>query len=455
MANEINVRELVLETLTDIDRGNKNASEAISGTLRNYQYMSKQDRSFYTRLCEGTLEYRIQLDYIINQVSKTPVNKCKPYIRNLLRMSLYQIRYMDAVPAEAACNEAVKLAKKKGFQQLSGFVNGVLRNLIRKQDIIEFPNRQENLPAYLSITYSMPEWLVQQFLSWYSEELVEQLLQAFLKEAPLTVRVNLTRTDKESVREALLEEGIKVEDGSYTENTLRLSDINYMKRIKPFRQGLITVQDESSVLQGCLLQPKSGDLILDICAAPGGKSLHAAEKNSSGMVIARDLSEAKTERIEENIERMQYENVKVEVWDALKPDESLLHQVDIVMADVPCSGLGVIGRKPDIKYHVTKEQLSELQDLQRNILKVATQYVKKGGYFVYSTCTINPGENEEQATWLEQQGFTPVDITALLPEKLVVQVKEQPGTCLEKGYCTLLPGRQDCDGFFFALFRME
>ncbi|MBO5239517.1 MAG: 16S rRNA (cytosine(967)-C(5))-methyltransferase RsmB [Lachnospiraceae bacterium] len=470
MASEINVRELVLVTLMDIDKGTKHASEAISSTLRNYQYMSKQERSFYTRLCEGTLEYQIQLDYIINQVSKTPVNKCKSLIRNLFRMSLYQLRFMDSVPEEAVCNEAVKLAKKKGFQSLSGFVNGVLRNLARQQERISLPSRAENEIQYLSIAYSIPEWLVEQLLEWYSLELTETMLQAFLQESPLTVRVNLARTTMEEVLQELQKEGIQAEAGFYADNALRLSGINYVNRIKAFRQGWITVQDESSILQGNLVQTKAGDIILDVCAAPGGKSLHAAERlflaeklsqsgdisHDSGIVIARDISEGKVERIEENIERMGYSNLKVEVWNALTLDKSKIKNIDIVMADVPCSGLGVIGRKPDIKYHVTKEQLDELQVLQRDILQVVTQYVKEDGYFLYSTCTVNPNENEQQVAWIQEQfPFEPVDIEPLLPSRLVEQVREQPGTNLQQGYCTLLPGKQDCDGFFFALLRKK
>lgn len=482
MAKEMNIRELVLETLTDIDRGRKNASEAMRGTLRNFQYLSKQERSFYTRLCEGTLEYRMQLDYLIDQVSKTPVQKCKPYIRNLLRMSLYQVRFMDGVPEEAACNEAVKLAKKKGFQSLSGFVNGVLRNLIRKQDSISFPSKEENRIAYYSVRYSIPEWLVEQYLHWYPEEIAAGMLEAYLQEAPLTIRVNQRLASKAVVKNALEEEQVQAEDGYYTENTLRLSGINYMNRIKAFRQGCITVQDESSVLQGYLIQPKPGDLILDVCAAPGGKSLYAAEQllmaesaiqqadekerltgtkqegrqadSNTGKVIARDISEKKVERIQENAERMQIPNLETEVWDALETDQSKVAQADIVIADVPCSGLGVIGRKPDIKYRLTLQQLQELTELQRNILSTVIPYVKPGGRLIYSTCTVNPEENEQQAAWIQEQfPLEPLDIREWLPEKLTSELKGQPGTDVKKGYATLLPGQQQCDGFFFAVFQ--
>ena len=465
MANEINVRELVLDSLLDIERNKRTLSEAVSGTLRRYQYMSKQERSFYTRLTEGTIEYQIQLDYLLNQISKTPMNKCKPLIRCLFRMSLYQIRYMNAVPDEAVCNEGVKLAKKRGFGSLSGYVNGVLRNLVRNKDHLELPTREVSIERYLSVTYSVPEWLVKAMLGWYSGEVTEGMLQAFLQEAPITVRVNQLHATVSEVRERLLEDSIQTEPGIYTDNTLRLQSINYMNRIRAFRQGDITVQDESSVLQGYLVQPKAGDWIMDICAAPGGKSLHAAERlwqveqeagteQASGKVIARDLTEDKTERILENLERMQYPNVEVRCWDARTPDPAYEEKIDILIADVPCSGLGVIGRKQDIKYRIREDQLRELVDLQREILLTARKYVKPDGYLVYSTCTVDPMENEEQLQWLEAQGgWNRVDITGYLPERLRTEVMGQPGTDLERGYCTLLPGKQKCDGFFVALLQ--
>lgn len=472
MSTEINVRALALETLTDIDREMKNASDAIHATLRNYQYLDKKDRSFYTRICQGTLEYRIQLDYFINQVSKTPVNKCKPYIRNLLRMSLYQIRYMDRVANEAVCNEAVKLAKKKGFQNLSGFVNGVLRNLIRNQEALKLPDKPDagvksviseddynkRVSEYYSVNYSMPEWIVNRFLKWYPEDIVEKMLQAFLEEAPLSVRVNLQKTTVAGVKEELERNGIQVQRGKYCENILKLSEYNYLNRIAAFRDGRITVQDESSCLQGYLVPVDGVEVILDICAAPGGKTMHAAERllqvSEKGVVISRDLSEGKVERIRENVERMEYTNIRTQIWDALETDETLIGKADVIIADVPCSGLGVIGRKQDIKYRLEEKQLEELKKLQRDILKAAGRYLKADGTMIYSTCTVNPEENEAQLAWMKQElNLELMPIRELLPPGLVKEVENQPGTDLDAGYCTLIPGLQSCDGFFFAKLR--
>lgn len=492
MTNNINVRALALETLTEIDREDRNASEAIQATLRNYQYLDKKDRSFYTRICQGTLEYRIQLDYLIDQVSKTPVRKCKPYIRNLLRMSLYQIRYMDRSLNAAVCNEAVKLAKMKGFQNLSGFVNGVLRNLIRQQEQLQLPKLPSALPetsskekqqqyekelqTYYSITYSVPEWLVEKLLTWYSNDIVEAVLRAFLRESPLCVRVNLLKTTTEDVKQELEAAGIHVEYGNYCKNILQLSEYNYLKRIPAFRTGSITVQDESSCLQGYLLclnevyqnlemQGSAPDslCILDICAAPGGKAMYAAEQLQmaagnlqAGWILARDVSEFKTERIRENVERMGYENIRIQVWDALQFDEAMAGKADVLIADVPCSGLGVLGRKQDIKYRMKPEQLSELVRLQRQIVETSVPYLKPDGYLIYSTCTLNPAENEEQIRWMEETlGLEAVSIRDCLPEKLTLEIEHQTGTDLDAGYCTLLPGLQACDGFFLAKLRKK
>lgn len=468
MANDVNVRALALDSLMEIERGTRNASEVMQTTLQTYQYLDKKDRSFYTRLCQGTLEYQLRLDYYLNQVSKTPMNKCKPYIRNLLRMSLYQLMFLDRVKKEAVCNEAVKLAKKRGYVQLSGFVNGVLRNLLRKQEKLSLPERpvgdRKQLISYFSILYSVPEWLVEQFLHWYPEEVTEGILAAYLNEMPLTLRVNENKVSVEALKASLSASGIQVQDGRYCPNTIQISEYNYIRRLEEFRKGYVTVQDESSCLQGYLLpvqKLREDSLILDICAAPGGKTMYAAEQlekrfgaAGSGRVLARDVSEKKVERIRENVERMGYTRIEAEVQDALVYDDTLKEQVDFLMADVPCSGLGVIGRKKDIKYRLEQTQLAELVSLQREILTVTVPYLKQGGYLIYSTCTLNPEENEAQVSWLKNQfNLESVSIREELPKRLVTELEEQPHTNLEEGYCTLIPGKQQCDGFFLAKLR--
>lgn len=455
MAERENTRLLALEVLVEVEKKNIFVKEALNKLLFQKQFASKQDRAFISRLVEGVTENQVKLDYVINQVSKTPVNKCKPLIRCLLRMTVYQILYMDSVPAEAACDEAVKLAKKKGFRNLTGFVNGVLRNVVRQKNELTFPTKEENLPLFLSITYSMPLWIVEQMISWYGQELTETMLATFLNEDDLTIRINESRVTKEEVVKKLKEKDIQVSEGHYLEEALHLKNINYVGRIPGFKQGEFFIQDESSMLlyhvakaEEELANQADSLKVLDLCAAPGGKTTHFAQKLGNQVFIeARDLSQKKVDLINENIERLGLENVETVVWDALIPDHDKREWADIVIADLPCSGFGIVSKKNDIKYHITKEQLLELSNLQKTILTNAASYVKPGGVLLYSTCTINPEENRDNAVWfLDHFNFTKEDITDVVPEKL-------KDSMLDNYMLQLLPGVVECDGFFIAKFR--
>ena len=454
MAEKENTRLLILETLLEIEKKNIFVKDALQKLLFQKQFLSKQDRAFITRMVEGVTEYQVQLDYVIDCFSKTKVKKCKPFIRCLLRMGVYQILYMDSVPNEAACNECVKLAKKKGFQNLSGFVNGVLRNISREKDFIQYPEREKDLEGYLSITYSMPAWLVKEMLSWYGEEVTERILKASVMPSDLTVRVNENRISKEELKAKLSENGIVVTDGYYVEDALHLANINYVKRLPGFKEGEFFIQDESSMLlyqlSGVDEKKKETDElhILDLCAAPGGKCTHFAQKlGDRAFIKARDLTENKISLINENVLRLGIHNIETDVWDALILDESKREWADVVVADLPCSGLGIVAKKNDIKYHISKQQLTELANLQRTILTNAAAYVKKGGILLYSTCTINPEENMENAKWfLEHFDFEKEPIDKWLPEELGKNM-------LETNMVQLLPGVHKCDGFYIAKFR--
>ncbi|MDD6070075.1 MAG: 16S rRNA (cytosine(967)-C(5))-methyltransferase RsmB [Clostridiales bacterium] len=454
MAEKENTRLLILETLLEIEKKNIFVKDALQKLLFQKQFLSKQDRAFITRMVEGVTEYQVQLDYVIDCFSKTKVKKCKPLIRCVLRMGVYQILYMDSVPNEAACNECVKLAKKKGFQNLSGFVNGVLRNISREKDSIQYPEREKDLEGYLSITYSMPVWLVKEMLSWYGEEVTEHILKASVMPSDLTIRVNENRISKEKLRDKLSENGVVVTDGNYVGEALHLANINYVKRLPGFKEGEFFIQDESSMLlyqlSGADREKKEADVlhILDLCAAPGGKCTHFAQKlGDRAFIKARDLTENKISLINENVLRLGIHNIETDVWDALILDESRREWADVVIADLPCSGLGIIAKKNDIKYHISKQQLTELANLQRTILTNAAAYVKKGGILLYSTCTINPEENMENAKWfLGHFDFEKEPIEELLPEELRKNM-------LEENMVQLLPGVHKCDGFFIAKFR--
>ena len=405
MTNIVNTREIILDILLEITDRQALSHQVLKQALEKYQYLEKRDRSFITIVTEGTLENLIQIDYILNQYSKVKTKKMKPVILNILRMSVYQIRFMNSIPDSAVCNEAVKLASKRGFYQLKGFVNGILRNIVRNKDNPDFPDASEDLVKHLSIVYSMPEWIVTQWIADYGMEQTKNVLQAFLKEAPLTIRTNLSKITPEELEIRLKAEGVQAEkiiceEAPQLDYAFQIFGFDYLNRLESFREGLFYVQDISSMLVAELADPKENDFVIDVCAAPGGKSVHLAEKlHGTGMVEARDLTEYKVELIQENIERHQLSNMCAVQKDATVLDEASVGKADVVIADLPCSGLGVMRKKTDIKYKMTLETEKELVVLQQKMLDTVCLYVKAGGTLLYSTCTMDKMENEDNVAW--------------------------------------------------------
>lgn len=441
VTNSVNLRAVVLDILLEVSEHHNFSHLVLNQALTKYQYLDKSQRGFITRVAQGTIEKKIELDYCINQFSKTPVNKCKPVIRCILEMSVYQLLYMKNVPQPAVCNEAVKLAGKRGFAQLRGFVNGVLRNIARGLMEITYPDESKEPYKYLSVKYSMPEWILDLWKKAYDYETIVDILEGFSQDKKTYIRCNTSLKSPDEIRELLEMEGCTVKEVEGLSYAYEISGYDYLADLSSFQDGLYQIQDISSMRAGEIANPQHSDYVIDVCAAPGGKSVQASLKmyeNAvkegtwvTGTVDARDVSDLKVGLIEQNIERLNLSNINTKVWDARKTDDSCIGKADIVIADLPCSGLGIIGRKPDIKYQASQEKLSELVALQREILAVVCEYVKPGGYMVYSTCTINPEENEENADWLcEQFGF----------EK-----------CMD--YVQMLPGKEAFDGFFVAKLR--
>ncbi|MDE6025151.1 MAG: 16S rRNA (cytosine(967)-C(5))-methyltransferase RsmB [Lachnospiraceae bacterium] len=430
----IDSRDIVLTILTDIENNNTFSNIAITKALRQNQFENKQDRAFITRLAEGVTESKIKLDYVINQFSKTPVKKCKPLIRSLLRMGTYQILYMDSVPDSAVCNETVKLAKKHNFAGLSGFVNGVLRNIARNKEKIEMPDESDIL-RFLSINYSMPLWLCEKLLKDYPDK-GRNIIEASFEERKTSIRVNELKIKRDELKDYIYSrqreaglENISLHDGYYDDKALLISGYDFIRKTPGYREGYFTVQDESSMCSVRAAGIKQGDIVVDVCAAPGGKTTCAAEfLMGTGMVYARDISEDKLALIEENVSRLAIKNVDISKWDACVVDETLINKADVVIADLPCSGLGIMGRKNDIKYRINEEQLTELIKLQRTILETVWQYVKQGGVLLYSTCTINPEENSGNVNWF-------------LSEHKEFKLEEER---------QFLQGIDKCDGFYYA-----
>lgn len=431
----VNTREVVLEMLIEIFEKGKYSHLVTKAVLDKYSYLEKNDRSFIKRLCNGCVERKIQIDYVLNQFSNTKVEKMKPVIRNILRMGVYQILFMDKVPDSAACNEAVKLARKKGFDRLKGFVNGVLRNVARSKEELKYPEKAKDMVSYLHITESMPEWIVKLWIEQYGADKTQEILSGLLKERPLTLRLDegIGQEEKEALLSQVQEAGVELEQCEELAYAYRVRKVDSLELLPGFMEGKWMVQDLGSMLITQFGNIKEGDTVIDVCGAPGGKALHAASKTGKkGKVYVRDLTDYKVSLIEENLERAAYTHVIPQVMDATVLDSASIEKADVVIADLPCSGLGVIGRKPDIKYRVQPQDLEEIAQLQKKILKVVYQYVKPGGILLYSTCTLNKKENEENVAFIKEH----------LPFELE-EIKE------------LLPGKGDTDGFYMARFKRK
>ena len=459
MTKPVNEREIVLAVLLEVTENGQFSHIILRDVLSKYQYLEKRERAFITRVTEGTLEHMIEIDYILDRFSKVKVKKMKPVIRGILRSAVYQLKYMDSVPDRAVCNEAVKLAVRKGFFGLKGYVNGVLRSVARGLDDVQYPGEKME---ELSVRYSCPKWILDLWGRTYGTEVIEKMLNDFQQEKPVTIRCCLNRISPDRLREWLESEGITVEKHPYLPYAFQISGYDYLNDLAAFQEGFFTVQDISSMLVAEIASPEAGAQVIDVCAAPGGKALHTAEKlymaeaqllkdenaqknRTAGHVEARDLTEGKVELIRENIERTGLTNISAVCRDASVPDRDAEGRADLVIADLPCSGLGVIGKKPDLKYKASPEGIDSLVRLQQKILSCAQSYVKPGGTLIYSTCTVNPGENIDNVHWFLQQypEFSPGDIR----DRICPELRE---SVVEKGCIQLLPGVHKSDGFFIA-----
>lgn len=457
-----NSREIILDTLLEMERNKEYDGRLIKAVLDKYSYLPSQDKSFIKRVLEGTLERKIELDYYLDSFSSVPVRKMKPLIRCLLRMSVYQLIFMDAIPDSAVCNEAVKLAQKRKFSGLKGFINGVLRSIAKAKDALPTPDPAADLTAYLTVKYSMPRWIVEKWLKEYGGEVTEGMLESLLEIHPVSIRFSTGLTCEEITQyvKQMEEKGVVLNQSTYLPYVYTAKNTDDIRKLPGFAEGKFVIQDVSSALAVEAAGIQAGDFVVDICAAPGGKTMLAAEK--AGRVLSRDVSEEKLDYIRENIQRMGLTNVETQVYDAGCKDDTLKEQADVVIMDVPCSGLGIIGKKRDIKYNVTLESLESLNALQKSIVTNSWEYVKKGGILLYSTCTVNPAENQEMVQWItEHFPFEAVYIRERIPEKLAkerdkaAELIAASDTVLADSCVQLFPGIMETDGFFFAVLRRK
>jgi len=442
-------RETALKIIYDINQNNAYSNISINKHLESGN-LRELDRAFITDLVYGTVKWLIQIDYIIDKFSSVKLKKLSPWIINILRLGIYQLLHTDKIPVSAACNTSVDLAKRYGHQASSRFVNAVLRNVAKNIDSIPYPDKA-NVAEYFSIIYSHPKWMVEKWILLFGAQFTEALLKSNNEVPDFTIRINTLKTSRNELVEGLHKKGIKTQTGKYIKEAVVLVNPSSITRLEAFKNGLFQVQDESSMLASIVLDPKEGELIIDICSAPGGKASHIAQlMNNKGTIVARDIHPHKLKLIENTAARLGIDIIKTEMFDACQLDEKMLGKADKVLVDAPCSGLGIIRKKPDIKYSNTLNELDELISLQRKILYNAAQYLKVGGCLIYSTCTLHPEENLDNvlAFLSENNQFKLIGFEELLPKNLNINSSRE-------GYIQIYPNINQTDGFFISKIIRE
>ncbi len=397
---------------------------AINHGLRNTKF-SNQDRGFITELVYGVLEKKFYLEYVLQKFSKTPLKKLSKEVKLILLMGLYQIRFMNSVTDFAAVDESVKISKKL-FPKGGGFVNGVLRNVLRDPNAFEIKNISgiKRLSIEHNVSSDIAELLVEQ----NGIEEATRILAAMGKKPNLYLRTNLLKTTRDKLEELLTNDGVTIERVPTEPVALSAQNLKRIEENSSYQSGLFTVQDLSSMQAVRTLDPQKGEKILDLCACPGGKTTFAAElMENEGAIDAQDISANKLKLVEQACKRLGITIVRTREWDATKRDDSQKEQYDRVLIDAPCSGLGIIRKKPEIRYK-TKQQIESLYDTQQKILESGASYVKRGGILVYSTCTINRRENEEQV----QDFLSKYEFELLEEKQLRFQERESDGFYIAK-----------------------
>lgn len=439
----MNAREISLKILLEYEKAEAYSNLLLDSELKKVE-LSDLDKAFVTKLAYGVITYIRTLDYIISKLSKVKVKKISKPIINILRLGLYQIYYLDKIPNSAIVNESVKLAKKYGHQASANFVNALLRNAGKRQKddfFVDIKDEKEKLAIY----YSYPDWIVELYIKQYGIERTKCILESNETELIDCIRVNTLKIARDELLNKL--NGFDVKEG-------RTKDIIYTKNIKRliasdyFKEGFFTVQDEAPSLVGHIINPQEDEKILDICAAPGGKTSHLAQlSNDKAKITAFELHEHRCRLIEDLCKRLGIKSIEVEQRDATVFSEELIEKFDKIVADVPCSGLGVIRRKPDIKWNTKEEDIEELTKIQYKILVNASKYLKKGGTLIYSTCTNNKKENDDIVNkFLKENKEFQIGKIENIPEEFMKDVYND-------GMLELMPDKNNCDGFYICVLR--
>lgn len=420
-------RNITLQILYKIDKQQAYSNLILDEMLEEKkEKLTIKDRNLISEIVYGTTSFRITIDAIIQKYSKIKLNKISIWILNILRMGIYQIVFLDKIPKSAAVNESVNLSKKYGPKS-TGFVNAILRK-VEKSDYEEM--------TQLHLKYAMPEWLIEELEKDYDPKTVEKICQGSNQRPKTTIRVNTLKTTQEQLEQMLEERDVPYEKTTQ-KNFLHIKAKNIAK-LDLFQEGYFTVQDQSAGLTSLILNPKPGEKVLDVCSAPGGKTTHLAElMENQGEIMACDLHEHRLKLVEQNAKRLGINIIKTKQMDGSILNPEWIQTFDKILLDVPCMGIGVIKRKPDIKWQRKREDLEEIAKLQMAILKTCSQYLKPGGELVYSTCSILKKENEDIIeNFLKQSNFA-------IKKKKIGDNKN------EKMMYSILPDEEK-DGFFIC-----
>lgn len=441
----MNARAVALKVIQDVTVRGAYANIALTKELAKQRELSGPDRRLVTELVYGTLKAQGTLDWALSHFLNRPLSKLTPVIRDILRMGVYQLLFLDRIPPSAACNEAVELAKRNGHIGVARFVNGVLRSLLRQPEKIAYPDAADDAAVYLSLRHLHPRWLVERWLAQLGFEATEALCRFNNQPPPLSIRTNLQRISREALQARLAEEGVRCEPSLLAPEGLLLLEAPPLTSLASFREGLYQVQDESSMLVAHVVAPQPGETIIDACAAPGGKTTHLAERmQNKGTIWACDVHAHKMDLLQDNADRLGLQVIHPSCLDARDIGKTWPAQADRLLVDAPCSGLGVLRRRADARWRKEISQIEELTILQREILEGAAPALKVGGILVYSTCTVEPAENRQTIEWFlaRHPEFELEDAGSLLP------VPRQGEPMVQ-----LWPHIDGTDGFFLCRLR--
>lgn len=435
----MNAREIAYKVLLDIEKNKNYSNMAINKHFKDVK-LSNQDRGLATEIIYGVIENKYYIDYMIDKLSKVKTNKMEIYVKTLLRMGIYQIMFLNSISDYAAVNETVNLAKKKN-SKVSGFINGILRNVIRQKETIGEIKIKDDID-YLAVKYSYDKWMIRNWMIHFGKDFTKELLEANGQRPSIYLRTNTLKITRDELIEKLEQQNVKASKVHVVDEAIKVGNLKDIENNVLYKEGLFTIQDISSMLVGKVMNPKEKSLVLDVCSAPGGKTTHIATlMKNTGQVVSRDIYEHKLKLIKASSKRLNLTNVDVQEFDGLSLDKDSVGKFDYVLADVPCSGLGIIRRKPEIKYK-EKEEFRDLPPIQKKILENASKYVKKGGTLIYSTCTIQDNENIDVINEFLQKNknfeLAPID-------EVKVDLDNQ-----EKGYMKIYPNVHEMDGFFIS-----